>query len=146
MPRHFPQRHADIDEAVDPEFRAYARWLHSDDHAPRVSIRCQPPQFALSERDCLAQQVSLDRFERQRLRTVWRDGHFCADKRYAKNDRASLLRCEARVIADINKLVEDPSFGQVDAGETIQRRRGPSALEFRVQVPRIDASRHQPAP
>jgi hypothetical protein len=119
MPRHLPQRHADVDEAVDPQFRAFARRLHGDDDAPRVSNRRQSPQLALSEGDDLAKQVSLDRFERQRLLTVWRDGPVGTDERHTEDDRASLLCREARVIADINKLVEDTLFGQFDPGETI---------------------------
>ena len=49
------------------------------------------------------------------------------DESLAEDDRASLLRHEARVVADIGKLVEDPLLGQVDPGETIQRWGGPPA-------------------
>lgn len=88
--------------APEPTFVAH---MHVEGHArlrPRVAFIYEQPD---SEGNGLTKQISLDRFERRRLVTVWGDGPVGTDERHAEDDRAPLLRHEARVIADINKLV-----------------------------------------
>src|SRR5258708_254183 len=60
MPRHFPERHAHVDEAVDLETPAISLpdHFHGDHHLSGIRHRREPPEFPRGERDRLAEGVS----------------------------------------------------------------------------------------
>jgi hypothetical protein len=102
VPGHLPQRHADIDQAVD--LQPSAGLLDRDQNPPRVSHRGQPPKLPLSERYRLLEQVSRDR--RQLVVVPRRYPALTVEEDDAEYRWAAFLRQQARVVADVDDLVE----------------------------------------
>ena len=115
MPRHLPERHAHVDEAVDLETPAtpIPDRFHGDHHLSGIRHRREPPEFPRGKRDRLAEHVSRDRLKRNRFFPRRVDGCGTSDERNPKVDRTAFLCHQARVIADVEKFIQDRRLWKV---------------------------------
>ena len=115
MPRHLPERHADVDQSVNlkPTLCACPALLYRNEDSPRICHWREPPQLPDGKSHRLAERVSHDGLKDDRPFAWWGHRRAVRNERDTEDRRASLLRCQARVVADVEEFIENRLLWQV---------------------------------